>query len=178
MDIDKNRAVFLSSTGEVFQYHSKSYSLLCTLKNTKRVYQGRDYTLLQLQDDSIYMVSQSEVPDSVFCGETTHSTTPIQVQSINEIVKRNGKVKKIQVVDYSIGMLFENGKLYTWGSNDRGNLGIDRSILETVDVWENAPKEPLSYVNSNSKVLDFSLSDNLLTVLTDNKKAYYCGLDK
>ena len=42
-------------------------------------------------------------------------------------------------MNLSIGILFENGKLYTMGSNERGNLGIDRSLLETIDVFESTP---------------------------------------
>jgi alpha-tubulin suppressor-like RCC1 family protein len=37
-------------------------------------------------------------------------------------------------------ILLENGVLFSWGNNARGNIGQNRSILETLDVYVDTPK--------------------------------------
>lgn len=51
----------------------------------------------------------------------------------------NSKVKKIKIVNEAIALLLENGKLYTWGSNETGNLGLMRYYEDDVDFYEMEP---------------------------------------
>lgn len=37
-------------------------------------------------------------------------------------------------------ILLENGNLYSWGDNTRGNIGHNRSILEIHDVKSEFPR--------------------------------------
>jgi len=59
---------------------------------------------------------------------------------VNKILeKQKSKIQKIQVVNWSIVVLLENGFLFSWGDNSSGNLGQSRSILETIDIIVDKP---------------------------------------
>ena len=76
----------------------------------------------------------------IFCGENFNNNEYHIVKKLSELLsKEKSKVKKIKIVGYSIAMLLENGKLFTWGSNETGNLGITRYFEDDVDFYEMEP---------------------------------------
>lgn len=85
-------------------------------------------------------------------------------------------IKKIQSVADSSVALLSNGKLYAWGGDTQGQLGLNNDIgNEFVDLVPVAQPVVDSHYRGK-KVTDFQLSTNLLALLTENNKVYFSGM--
>lgn len=69
------------------------------------------------------------------------------------------------LISYSVGALTEDGNLYTWGRNDRGQLGINSNTFTTVPILVVFPK--------NKKIKDFALGWNHSLAVSSNFEIHF-----
>lgn len=149
------------------------------IQNANRVVCGNNFSMAVTEEngkESVWMWKRENFSSSdfIFCEEIPQSK-PTLIKSINDLLRHEkSKIKDIQIVDESIGMLLENGKLFTWGNNHKGNLGLYRDILISKDIFVERPTQ----TPFPGKIKDFGMSDNILVACNEKGEAYYSGLDK
>lgn len=84
-------------------------------------------------------------------------------------------VKVKSANQYSVG-LFSDGKLYGWGCNEFGQIGIKNEI--GVEIYETA-NFPIPIHTEDfpqgSKIVDFAIGENIMGILLDNNEVFWCG---
>ena len=182
IDLDKYNSIYLTKSGKVFtQVEQKLKEII--IPSANKVACGKHFSLAVCEEegnDVVYMWGENNYDNSNFIfGGQDLSTEPQSIKNVNNILKlENSKIKRISVVGYSVAMLLENGKLFTWGSNMTGNLGITRTIYERTNYWIDIPQEPIVSSGLKIQIQDFAMSGNIMVVLGKNGKVYFSGLDK
>lgn len=183
VDLDKSNSIYLTKSGKVYTQTEQKLKEIKLSSPARKVACGDKFSLAVCEEDGndlVYMWGEElySGSDFIFGGEG-YPLNPRAIKNINNILKmENSKIKSISIVSFSAAMLLENGKLYTWGSNLKGNLGINRTIYETVNYWVDIPEQPIVSSRLNTEIQDFSISENIMVVLGKNGKVYYSGLDK
>lgn len=72
--------------------------------------------------------------------------------------------------------VMSDDKLYGWGSNDSGQIGVESEI--GVEMFETCNFVTLVQQNEmeNLKIVDFDLGENVTVMLTDNGEAWWSGM--
>jgi alpha-tubulin suppressor-like RCC1 family protein len=183
VDISKTHFIGITEQGEVYEESAESIEKIELPGQVKFVAAGNHASFAVLTGengkDKIYAWS-AEGPENgaIFCAEHNLPRVVSELLPVNYWLDQlQTNVKKIKVVESAVVVLLENGELLTWGNNVSGNLGVHRSELA---LLENEVYQP-TRINQSSgikeRVVDFELSDNILAVLTENSKAYFCGLE-
>ncbi len=78
---------------------------------------------------------------------------------------------------YSIALL-SDGKLYGWGSNESGQIGVKSEI--GIEVYETVgfPTEVIKEGYENQRVVNFDISENVLLFQLDNGELWWTGMKK
>jgi alpha-tubulin suppressor-like RCC1 family protein len=107
-----------------------------------------------------------------------------EVQYLQKEAKEEGlefKIKKISAADEYTGALSEDGALYVWGKNDKGQLGIGSGVgfdmieseafpkeLDFETAFKEKPAEPIF-------IKDFSTGVNTMIVIDSEDRLYKTG---
>ena len=111
-----------------------------------RVCAGISHTAVQCDDGNIYSWGQG-LYGVLGNGSNQPSLVPKIVDEfsiLKEEAAEEGitlKIKKLSVADEYSGTLTSDGSLYTWGKNDRGQMGVGDGIGIDLVESENLPKE-------------------------------------
>lgn len=168
-DVDQNLAIYLKEGGEVLVEIFGELKSIGVNAETKFVACGKSTT---------FTVTSGPKSDRVFRSKDD-PTKLFAFDELNQMLqKSSNRIVKISAADESLAMLLDNGRVLTWGNNNRGVIGKNRSLYFNEFQWENHPVDPLSEAQIDTKAKDFHLSSSVLVVLGENGKAYYCGLDK
>lgn len=89
----------------------------------------------------------------------------------------NARVVKLRLAKAAGAALLSDGALLTWGVNEHGNLGVPSSRLRLNPQQIYLPKEPLRAAELDCIAEDFALSVNVLTVLTTDRRVFFCGFE-
>jgi alpha-tubulin suppressor-like RCC1 family protein len=85
-------------------------------------------------------------------------------------------IKKVKSAEsYSIALM-DNGKLYGWGSNEHGQMGIKSEI--GVEMYEtvNFVTEVIREGYEGQKIVNFDISENTLIFQLDNDAFWWSGM--
>ncbi|MGX4686989.1 RCC1 domain-containing protein [Vagococcus sp. JNUCC 83] len=97
----------------------------------------------------------------------TSNTTPIELTDISTLGKDNGGIEDIQVGNSQVILLAKNGKVFGWGGNNYGSVGIGNTSSTS------SPKELTSF--GGAKVTQISLNYNQSMALTEDGKVFRWG---
>lgn len=70
-------------------------------------------------------------------GSNQYSLTPVKNEDFSLLKEENINIKKIDSAEDYTAVLMDNGEVYTFGKNDRGQLGIGAGI--GMDMQESSP---------------------------------------
>jgi alpha-tubulin suppressor-like RCC1 family protein len=91
------------------------------------------------------------------------------------------KIKKISAADEYTGALTDDGTLFVWGKNDKGQLGVGSGVGIDMIESENLPKEFIFDQAFREKpkdpifVKDFSTGTNTMLVVDSEDRIYKTG---
>ena len=143
-----------------------------------------NYSTLKNLDSETRLLPKNEKTKDILEHEELHLFGQVSPKYKNKIINlplfTQSKVKKI-VVSKHVLILFENSKLFGFGLNDEGQLGINitkegniEEITEIKFLNENIIKDLKLNEIKHFKILDIAVGDNysLILIKTDlNKKA-------
>ena len=103
-------------------------------------------------------------------GSFDDSNVPIDITSLFEL-KLNEKIIKIRLGGWHSAILTSEGRLFTWGNNDHGQLGIGNIVNKNIptDITE---KFNLS---DSDAIFDFSLGNQITGVITNEGEVFTFG---
>ena len=105
-------------------------------------------------------------------GTTTNSSVPICISDTENSVLKGKNIKNISANGYTVCAIDDNGKVYTWGENERGQLGNgtknDSSVPICISDTENS-------VLKGKNIKNISVNGNTVCALDDNGKVYIWG---
>lgn len=86
----------------------------------------------------------------------------------------NNEIIKVDSADDFCGALTKSGKLYVWGKNDRGQLGVGAGM--GVEMIESL-KIPLNVkISLDVNIVDFTCGENTMLIKDSNGRLYRTGL--
>ncbi|KRX03451.1 Regulator of chromosome condensation 1/beta-lactamase-inhibitor protein II [Pseudocohnilembus persalinus] len=86
-------------------------------------------------------------------------------------------IQKIQSASHFSVALMSDGNLYSWGKNNQGSLGIRQNLGHRTDDVATLPTKVANQYFKDHSIVDFSVGENSLVILTDNNEVYWSGLD-
>ena len=126
----------------------------------KKVHAGMYHTIAISTNDQVYTWGRG-LYGVLGNGSNNYSLEPELNDELEYMRKENPQDKtvvKIDTADEYTGALMADGSLYTWGKNDRGQMGLGSGIGIDMVESENIPKEvPLIDEKANKQhiVKDF-----------------------
>ena len=138
---------------------------------------GHDFALALAADGEVYGWGRGEF------GTLGNSNKPQQEPEANLVLRQfskesGSKIVKIESCNDFSSVLFDNGKLFSFGNNDQGNLGIGNS--QSVDSCDSI-SDPVEMVTDPEEVCgrllfkDLSLAQTISAFLSRDNKVYYAG---
>lgn len=122
-------------------------------------------------------------------GSNQQALTPLlneEFQFIANEAKEEGRdffFKKIDAADDFTAVVLNDGTLFAWGKNDRGQLGVGNSIGIDLVESENIPREvnfaqalPIDQQSTPVMVTDVSTGNNTMIVKDSENRVYKTGL--
>ena len=105
-------------------------------------------------------------------GTTTNSSMPICISDTENSVLKGKNIKNISTNRYTVCAIDDNGKVYTWGDNERGQLGNgtknDSSVPICISDTENS-------VLKGKNIKNISANGYTVCAIDDNGKVYTWG---
>nr|8BQS_DL Chain DL, Chromosome condensation regulator RCC1 repeat protein,Chromosome condensation regulator RCC1 repeat protein,Chromosome condensation regulator RCC1 repeat protein,chain 150 [Tetrahymena thermophila SB210]8BQS_Dl Chain Dl, Chromosome condensation regulator RCC1 repeat protein,Chromosome condensation regulator RCC1 repeat protein,Chromosome condensation regulator RCC1 repeat protein,chain 150 [Tetrahymena thermophila SB210]8GYM_BP Chain BP, Chromosome condensation regulator RCC1 repeat len=86
-------------------------------------------------------------------------------------------VQSIKSAGHFSAALLSNGKLYTFGVNTQGQLGIRENLGHNTDQNARLPTPVVDRHFVGQKVVDFEVGENTLVFLTDKNEVFFSGLE-
>ena len=102
-------------------------------------------------------------------GKTGTNATPFELTSLTSLGVANGGIKKVSLGNSQVLMLMNNGKVFSWGGNNSGSLGLGT----TTGSGTSTPTE-ISSLNG-VEISDISTGYNHSMALGTNGKVYQWG---
>jgi alpha-tubulin suppressor-like RCC1 family protein len=151
--------------------HSEVTKIEAALFNYERIIQisgGRGYSVALTNAGTVYTFSVTPDSGHGYGGVSPYARIgnpwpPAPVLNLPKIVK----IGTATGDGYSVGALTEDGNLYTWGRNDRGQLGINSNTFTTVPILVVFPK--------NKKIKDFALGWNHSLAVSTEGEVFVWG---
>ncbi len=87
---------------------------------------GEDYNILIFKNGKVYVWGYND-DGQLGTSDNTNRNTPTENTQLEQIIQDNGGVNNILTIETSWGhniLIFKNGKVYVWGRNGDGQLGL------------------------------------------------------
>ena len=138
----------------------------------KKVSCGNEHNLILTIENELYGFGSND--DGILCLEDPK----IKTEKLIKIpIPKNEKIIEISSGTVHNLILTSNGKIYSWGSSQGGQLGLSEDLLK-----ENYIKNKITYINKpkeiitlNSKIKKISCGEAHSLALTDNGLVYSWG---
>lgn len=117
-------------------------------------------TVFALSNNKLYAWGKNNRYGILGVGDQENRNYPTEIMNIN------GNIRKFYYHDNSFYLLTDTNKLYVWGSNARGKLGIG----DQEDRYA-----PVENTNINGIIKDISFSNNSIYITTEDKKIFAWG---
>ncbi len=85
-------------------------------------------------------------------------------------------VTKIKSAEHFSVALFSDGKLYSWGRNNQGAMGIRNNLGVKSDSYAVIPTPVSEDTLQGQKVTDFDVGENTLVFLTEKNQVFWAGM--
>lgn len=140
----------------------------------KQIATGITHSMALTTEDQLYVWGKGEFGVNGN-GSNKNVPTPKINRFFNEILEyEKVKIKKIQAVKKHSCVLLEDGRVYTWGLNDEGQLAIGSST--GINMYETQIYPILiEHALEGKKVKDFELGSDISVFLTDDNQVYVAG---
>lgn len=102
-------------------------------------------------------------------GKNGTNSSPLELTSITALGEANGGIKKVSLGNSQVLMLMNNGKVFSWGGNNFGSLGLGSSAGSGT-----ATPSEISSLNG-VEIIDISTGYNHSMALGANGKVYQWG---
>ena len=107
-------------------------------------------------------------------GSNALSLLPLLNDEMKAVTDESGdRISKIDAADEFTGALTEQGELFVWGKNERGQLGLGSGI--GIDMVE-SESFPVSLGFDGRRVRDFHCGQNTMIVQLEDGSIYKTGL--
>ncbi len=99
---------------------------------------------------------------------TTNTSVPQQSVpgEVTNWPSKTGTIIQVCIGGSHSSALTDQGEVYTWGNNDRGQLGIGSTLNQS------SPKKVTNFPGKMGKIVQVSLGDSHTGVLTDQNEVY------
>lgn len=143
-------------------------------ENILQISTGNDFAMAVSAKNSLWVWGRGEF--GVLGYTNKEQNEPVLNPFIEELKKTNGDIIKIDSCSDFSTVLFDNGKIFSFGNNDYGNLAIGYSqSVDTCDAISN-PSEA-QFPSDQEPVLfkDIYLSEQASAFLSKDNKVYFSG---
>ena len=120
---------------------------------------GHSYSILIFKNGKVYVWGYNEY-GQLGIGDTTNRNTPTENTKLEQIIQENGGAENILTLKTGYAhniLIFKNGKVYVWGRNGYGQLGLGDNTNGKTPT-ENTQLEQIIQENGGA--------DNILTLKT------------
>lgn len=104
----------------------------------KSVHAGLYHTIALTKDGDLYSWGRG-VYGVLGNASNKYELSPCLNDEIQAIKSGGKQIEKVECADEYTGVLFDDGSLYVWGKNDRGQLGVGSGIGIDMVESENVP---------------------------------------
>lgn len=135
---------------------------------------GNDFAMGLSEENQLWVWGRGEFGVLGFTNK--QQRLPVLNTLVEELKNQTlkSKIKKISSCSDFSSILFENGKIFSFGNNDQGNLGLGTTqSVDTCDVIQ-TPTE-VSFDEKPIKFLDFSLGECSTAYLSQDNRVYFTG---
>ena len=140
-------------------------------KNIKNI-SANGYTVCAIDDNGKVYTWGKNNYGQLGNGKTTNSSMPICISDTENSVLKGKNIKNISANGYTVCAIDDNGKVYTWGKNNYGQLGNGKTTNSSMpicisDVQNNA---------LNNATITKSITRSIdIYAIDDNGKLYAWG---
>ncbi|CAG9311439.1 unnamed protein product [Blepharisma stoltei] len=108
-------------------------------------------------------------------GTNRNHLSPVINRFFDEIKNEEKvKIKKIAACHYYTAVLLDDGRVFTWGRNDEGQLAIGSSLGLDMYECQRHPTEVESTLEGK-KVIDVETGENIIVFKTEDQEVYVAG---
>jgi len=154
---DRNTPTENTQLEQIIQDNGGTNNIL-TLKT------GARYNILIFKNGKVYVWGYNKY-GQLGLGNTTNICTPTENSDLEQIIQDNGGVENILTLETGWGhniLIFKNGKVYVWGDNNFGQLGLGyRSTSSPYGILT-----PTENSDLEQKIQDNGGTNNILTLKT------------
>ena len=125
-----------------------------------------------LDDNGKVYTWGSNVGGQLGNGTENDSSVPICISDTENSVLKGKNIKNISANGYTVCAIDDNGKVYTWGENERGQLGNGTKNDSSVPICISDTEDS---VLKGKNIKNISANGNTVCALDDNGKVYTWG---
>jgi len=138
---------------------------------------GEDYNVLIFKNGKVYVWGYN-YHGELGLGDTTNRDTPSENTQLEQIIQENGGVNNILTLEtggYHNVLIFKNGKVYVWGRNYEGQLGLGDTTSRNTPT-ENSQLEQIIQQNGGvDNILTLKTGEYYNILIFKNGKVYVWG---
>ena len=140
-------------------------------KNIKNISTNR-YTVCAIDDNGKVYTWGENVYGQLGNGTTTNSSMPICISDTENSVLKGKNIKNISANGYTVCAIDDNGKVYTWGENDYGQLGNGKTTNSSMPICISDVQNNALNNATITKIITRSID---IYAIDDNGKLYAWG---
>ena len=140
-------------------------------KNIKNISTNR-YTVCAIDDNGKVYTWGENVYGQLGNGTTTNSSMPICISDTENSVLKGKNIKNISANGNTVCALDDNGKVYTWGENDYGQLGNGKTTNSSMPI---CISDTENSVLKGKNIKNISANGYTVCAIDDNGKVYTWG---
>jgi alpha-tubulin suppressor-like RCC1 family protein len=151
-------------------------TLVSSLKKQEKIVQiaaGTYHSLALGTTGNLYVWGKGEM-GMLGNGKTDNLNIPTVNPYFEEFLKKGYRLKKIAACNsYSVGLL-ENGKVFTWGLNEHGQLGTGQ--VAHGDMYETFSEPTLVRFPDKVAIKDFKAGEKCCIFLSEDNRVFFTGI--
>ena len=140
-------------------------------KNIKNISTNR-YTVCAIDDNGKVYTWGENVYGQLGNGTTTNSSMPICISDTENSVLKGKNIKNISANEDTVCAIDDNGKVYTWGRNNYGQLGNGTTTNSSMPI---CISDTENSVLKGKNIKNISANGYTVCAIDDNGKVYTWG---
>jgi len=147
------------------------------INNIMSIHYGGAYTILLLKNGKVYVWGYNYY-GQLGLGDTNYRDTPTENTHLEQLIQENGGVENMLTLETGAGynvLIFKNGKVYVWGYNGNGQLGLGDTTNRNTPT-ENTILEQIIQDNGGAdNILTLETGTHYNVLIFKNGKVYVWG---